>query len=96
MKPGPVTKPDNKNKTTTKKFDDDVISKNCAVIAIFRIYSKSGAIQKPDSGHIVWKTYKFINSNLLSYKKIKIEVKSIKHSSHTIFLGKCITLANKC
>ena len=38
MKLGPVTKLDKRNKTTSKKFDDDVISENCDVIAIFPIY----------------------------------------------------------
>ena len=36
MKLGPVTKLDKRNKTTSKKFDDDVMSKNCDVIAIFQ------------------------------------------------------------
>ena len=56
MKFGPVTKPDRKNKTTSKKFDDDV---------------KFGAIQKPDFAGIVCKTFMFINSNLSSYKNWK-------------------------
>ena len=47
------------------------MSKNCDVIVIFPIYGQFGAIQKPDSGHIICKTYVFINSNLLSYKKWK-------------------------
>ena len=45
MKRGPVTKLDKWKKTTSKKFDDDVISKNCDVIVIFfdlwSIWSKS-------------------------------------------------------
>ena len=68
MKLGPVTKLDKRNKTTSKKFDDDVMSENCDVIVIFPIYGQFGAIRKPDSGRIVCKTYIFINSNLLSYK----------------------------
>ena len=68
MKTGPVTKLDKRNKTTSKKFDDEVISENCGVIAIFPIYGQFGAIRKPDSGCIVCKTYIFIKSNLLSYK----------------------------
>ena len=36
MKLRPVTKPDKKNKTTSKKINDDVISKNYDVIAIFQ------------------------------------------------------------
>ena len=55
MKLGPVTNLDKINKTTSKKFDDDVI-------VLF------GTIRKPDSGHTACKTYIFINSNLLSYK----------------------------
>ena len=39
MKPGPVTKLDKKNKTTSKKFCDGVISENYEVISIFSIYS---------------------------------------------------------
>ena len=68
MKLGPVTKLDKRNKETSKKIDDDVMSENCNVIAIFPIYSQFGAIRKPDSGRIVFKTYIFINSKLASYK----------------------------
>ena len=68
MKLGPVTKVDKTNKITSKKSDDDVMSENCDVIAIFPLYGQFGAIRKPDSGGIVCKTYIFINSNLLSYK----------------------------
>ena len=35
MKPGEVTKLDKRNKATSKNFDNDVISENCDVIAIF-------------------------------------------------------------
>ena len=45
MKLGPVTKIDNRNKITSKKFDDNVISENSDVIAIFPIYSQFGAIR---------------------------------------------------
>ena len=69
MKRGPVTKLDKKNKTTSKKFDDDVMSENCDTIVTFSIYSQFGALQKPDSGCIISKTSIFIKSNLLSYKK---------------------------
>ena len=68
MKLGPVTKPDKRIKTPSKKFDNNVMSENCDVIVVFLIYSKFGAIWKLDSGHIVCKTYIFINSKLLSYK----------------------------
>ena len=62
MKLGSVTKLDKINKSTSIKFFDDVISKNCDVIAIFLIYGKFGAVRKPDSGRIVCRTYFFINS----------------------------------
>ena len=71
MKLGTVTKFDNGNKTTSIKFDNDVISGNCDVIVIFLIYGQFGAIQKPDSGHIACKTYIFIKINLLFYKNWK-------------------------
>ena len=35
MKLGPITKPDNRNKTTSKKNFDDVMSENCDIIVIF-------------------------------------------------------------
>ena len=66
MKLGSLTKLGKRNKITSNKFDDDVISENCDVIAIFPIYGKFGAIRKPDSGRIICKTYLSINSNLLS------------------------------
>ena len=52
------------------------MSKKWEFIAIFPIYSQFGAIRKPDSGPIVYKTYIFINSNLLSYTKMKTELKN--------------------
>ena len=66
MKLGPVAKIDKRNKTTKK--DDDVMSKNCDVIANSPIYGHFGVIWKPNSRRIVCKTYIFINSNLSSYK----------------------------
>ena len=68
MKLGPVTKLDKRNKTTSKKVDDDVIAENCDVFVIFSICGQFGAIWKPDSGRRVCKGYFFIKSNLLSYK----------------------------
>ena len=64
---GPVTKLDKRNKTTSKKVNDDVMSANYDVIVVFPIFGQFGAIPKPDSGRIVCKTYFFIKSNLLSY-----------------------------
>ena len=68
MKLGPVIKFDKRSKTKSKKIDDNAMSENCDVIAIFPIYSQFGAIWKPDFGCTVYKTYIFINSNFLSYK----------------------------
>ena len=48
MKVGPVTKLDKRNKTTLKRFDDEVILVNCDIIVIFSIYGQFGAIRKPD------------------------------------------------
>ena len=61
MKVGAATKINKRNKTTSKKFVDDAISKNCDLIVIFLICSQLGAIWKPGSGRIVCKTYIFIN-----------------------------------
>ena len=68
MKLGPVTKLDKRNKTTSKKFDVDVMSENCDVIVIFRIFGQFGAVRRPDSGHRVCKSYVFSNSNLFLTK----------------------------
>ena len=68
MKFRAVTKIDKRNKTTSKKIDDDSMLEDCDVIAISPIYGQFGAIRKTDSGHIVCKTSFFINSNLLSYE----------------------------
>ena len=68
MKLGVVTKLDKRNKTTSKKFDDDVMLANCDIIVIFPIYDQFGAMRKPDFGCMACKTYIFINSHPLSYK----------------------------
>ena len=68
MKLGPVTKLDERDKTKSKIFDLDVMSENCDVIVIFRIFDQFGAVWRPDSGYRVCKSYVFSNSNLLSYK----------------------------
>ena len=47
MKLGPVTKLDKRNKTASKKSDDDVMSENCDVIVIFPIFGHFGAPQTP-------------------------------------------------
>ena len=68
MKLGPITKLDKGNTSTSKKIDDDFISANCDVAVFFPIYGQFAAIGKPDSGRMVYETYIFINSNLLSYR----------------------------
>ena len=68
MKLGPVIKFDNRNKTTSKKFDVDVMLENCDVIVIFQIFGQFGAVRRPDSVHRVCKSYVSSNSKLLSYK----------------------------
>ena len=71
MKLEPVTKVNKINKTTSKKFDYDVMPENYDVIVIILIYGQLGANQKPDSGHIACKTCISINSKVLSYKNWK-------------------------
>ena len=66
MKLEPVTKLDKKNKTTSKKIDNDVILGNYDAI-----YGRFGSIRKPDSRHIVCKSYIFSDSNLLFYENWK-------------------------
>ena len=55
----------------SKKIENDVISGDPDVIVIVLIYSRFGVMWNPDFGHIVCKTYIFINRNLLYYKNIK-------------------------
>ena len=47
------------------------MSGNCDVVVFFPIYDQFAGIRKPDSERMVYKTYIFINSNLLSYKTWK-------------------------
>ena len=58
----PVTKPDKKNTATSKKFDDDIMLKNCEVIVIFPIYGQFGSIMKQDFEGNDFKTCILINS----------------------------------
>ena len=85
MKLGSVTKFNKRNKATSKKIDDGVVSSNCDVIVIFLIFGQFGAIRKLDSGGIVCKTYIFINSNLLSHKNWKQNYK-ISNTALTLLL----------
>ena len=67
----PLTKLGKRSKTTSKKIDDGVMSENCDVIAIFRIYRRIGAIWKPDSRRRVCKTY-LINTVLTLLLWVKV------------------------
>ena len=53
MKLGPATKLDKRNKLTSIKFDNDVMSLHCNIIVIFPVYGQFRAIRKPDSGGMV-------------------------------------------
>ena len=53
MELGPITKLDKRNKTTSKNFDDDVMSENCDVIVIFWMFGQFGTVWRPYSGHRV-------------------------------------------
>ena len=67
---GPVTKLNKRNKATSKKRKKNWWWShvgNCNFIANYSSYSQFGAIRKPDSGCIVYKSYIFFNSDLLSY-----------------------------
>ena len=57
---GPVTKLDKRNTGTSKISDNDIKSTYCDVVVLFQIYSQFGAIRKPDSGRMVYKTNIFI------------------------------------
>ena len=73
------------------------MSENFNVIAIFPMFGQFGATWNPDSGCIVCKTCIFIDSNHsnLILRKRKTELKNLKHSSHTVTLGKGIIFAKK-
>ena len=68
MKLGLVTKIDNNNTTTSKLNGDDIALGNYDVIIIFSTDGRFGATRNPESGHMVYISYIFINKNLLSYK----------------------------
>ena len=71
MKRRSVTKLDNQNKVTLKKNWQwrhvRIFSRHC----FFPIYGQFGAIWKPDSERMVYKTYILINNDLLSDKNLK-------------------------
>ena len=51
------------------------MSANCDVVVFFPIYGEFSAIRKPDSGCMAYKTYIFINNNLL--QNLKTELKKL-------------------
>ena len=71
MKLGPVTKLDKRNKTTTRKIDDGFILTNCDVIVIFQIFGQFETIWKSDCRCIFYRSYIFVNNNLLSHANRK-------------------------
>ena len=77
MNLGPITKLDKRNKTTSRKFDVEVMSRNCDVIVSFRIFGQFGAFRGPDSGHRLCKSYVFSNSNLFFVQKVKTNLKNL-------------------
>ena len=81
MKLRPLTKLDMKNKTTSKKFDDEVMSANCGVIVIFLIYGQFGTIRKPDSGQSVKLTFPLIATFYLRETENRTK-KSLTQLSH--------------
>ena len=54
---------------TSRKYDDEALSANYDVINIFPIYSGYAAIQNEDCRCLVYDSYIWSNSTLLSYKK---------------------------
>ena len=66
MKLGPVTKTDKKNTARLKKLTMALCCKIVTSLSFFRIYGFW-----MDSGHMAYKIYIFINSDLLCYKTLK-------------------------
>ena len=88
MKLGPATNHDKRNKKMSKKFYIEVMSKNCDVIVIFRIFGKFGAVRRPDSEHRVWKSCLQSQSVIVTFCLTKSEnrtKKSLKQLSHHCF-----------
>ena len=68
IKFGPVTKPDKRNKKTSKKLTMTSCRQIVTSLLFVRFMAKFRALRKPDFRLIVCMTYIFINSNFLSYK----------------------------
>ena len=60
VKLGLVTKRDERNTTTSKYFDEDIVSANYDVIVVFPFYGWFGVIRNPDSKRIVYNFYVFL------------------------------------
>ena len=69
MKLKPVTKLDKRNTATLKKLTMMSRQQIVTLLPFFQFMDNSGAIRKPDSGCMVYKTNIFSKSKLLSYKK---------------------------
>ena len=85
MKLGQVIKLDKRNKTMLKKFDDDIMSENCDVVAIFPVYGQFGSIWKMDSGRIICKTYLPLTITFYLTKTESRTKKSLTQLSHYCF-----------
>ena len=73
---------------TSKTFSDNVMSANFDVIAIFLIYGLFGAIQKPESGCMVFGYYFSILNLTFCIAKTKKTLKDLEDISHIITLKK--------
>ena len=85
MKLGPVTKVDKGNQTKSKKLDDDVMSKNYDVIAIFQCTTN---LEQPGSQISDARSVKFIFSLKVTCSLPKTEnrtKKSLTQLSHNCF-----------
>ena len=84
MKLGPVPKLDRRNKTTSKKIDDDIMSEYCDVIVIFQIFCQYGAVWRLDSGHRVQKLFLVMVTFCLTEAENRTK-KSLTQLSHYCF-----------
>ena len=85
MKLGPATKFDKRNKTTSKKFAVDVMSENCDVIVIFRVFGQFGAVRIPDFGSRVYKKYVSVTVTFCRTKTENRTKKPLTQLSHYCF-----------
>ena len=76
-KRGPVTKLWHEKQTNVKKTNDDVMLANWDVIVIFPIYGQFGAILKPDSRHIICKTYISLTVTFFILQKQNVELENL-------------------